>query len=377
MKPSGMKIIAGIVLACFAVRGYRLTAFPIFTDEAIYIHWAQIIAGDPGQLFIPLVDGKQPLFMWLTALFLPLISDPLVAGRTVSIAAGLFALAGIYLIGRDHFSARHGLAAALVHAFCPYAFFFDRLALVDSLLSALGVWTVYVALGIATGRRSGPVPFAVMGTFLGLAALTKASALALAPVPLFVFLVHASWRREGFWKGILLCGTSAGLFVLPLFISGQEVGQEGRIPFLHRADYFLSPQTLLTFPWSIWGGNLRAAGEFLLAYLTLPLIAVLFFAAVLAVVEREKNLAVMAFWALFPLATIMAVANGFFSRYFLVSVPPLTLLASAAIVRLAEFSSGLLKRFFSRVREGMVLTVFALVTISHGFFLPGNWRATR
>ncbi|MBI5427023.1 MAG: glycosyltransferase family 39 protein [Nitrospinae bacterium] len=371
-----MKIIAGIVLACFAVRGYRLTAFPIFTDEAIYIHWAQIAADDPRQLFVPLVDGKQPLFMWLTALVLPLLSDPLIAGRTVSIAASLLALAGIYLIGRDYFSPRHGLVAALVHAFCPYAFFFDRLALVDSLLSALGVWAVYVALGIAGGRRTGLLPFAVLGAVLGLALLTKASALALVPVPVFVFLVHASWKREGFWKGLLTSGAVACLFVLPLFLSGQEIGQTERIPFLHRADYFLSPQTLLTFPWSIWGGNLLSAGEFLLAYLTLPLLAVLFFAAVLVVSELEKELAVMAFWALFPIAAVVAVANGFFSRYFVISIPPLTLLAAVAIARLAEFSTGLLKRFLPRAQEGIVLAGFMLVALSHGFFLPGNWRAT-
>ena len=61
----------------------KLTLIPIFTDEAIYLRWAQIALGDPRWRFISLIDGKQPLLIWLFLPFVKYISDPLVAGRIV------------------------------------------------------------------------------------------------------------------------------------------------------------------------------------------------------------------------------------------------------------------------------------------------------
>src|SRR3989344_7406580 len=75
--------IAGIFAALlsggfFASRLFNLTIIPIFTDEAIYLRWAQIALTDPRWRFISLIDGKQPLFIWLLLPVLKLMSDPLV-----------------------------------------------------------------------------------------------------------------------------------------------------------------------------------------------------------------------------------------------------------------------------------------------------------
>ena len=85
-------IFLAVVTALYAaLRLTGLTRLPIFSDEAIYIHWAQIISRDPGQFLISLTDGKQPLFMWLNVLTVGLFDDPLVSGRLVSVIAGWFA----------------------------------------------------------------------------------------------------------------------------------------------------------------------------------------------------------------------------------------------------------------------------------------------
>ncbi|MBM3209681.1 hypothetical protein FJZ40_05350, partial [Candidatus Shapirobacteria bacterium] len=71
---------APLILALFFLfRLYDLTIIPVFADEAIYIRWAQVMRAEPTLRFLPLFDGKQPLFMWLVIPFLKLISDPLVA----------------------------------------------------------------------------------------------------------------------------------------------------------------------------------------------------------------------------------------------------------------------------------------------------------
>src|SRR3989339_157604 len=86
-------ILAVSVMAAFFVsRLINLTLIPIFTDEAIYLRWAQIGLADPRWRFISLTDGKQPLLIWLFYPALKLISDPLIAGRIVSIVCGFFSL---------------------------------------------------------------------------------------------------------------------------------------------------------------------------------------------------------------------------------------------------------------------------------------------
>ncbi len=83
-----MSISVGIILAYFATRLINLTAFPIFTDEAIYILWSQIVSRDAAWRFISLVDCKQPMFTWIAMVLMRFISDPIFAGRLVSVLAG-------------------------------------------------------------------------------------------------------------------------------------------------------------------------------------------------------------------------------------------------------------------------------------------------
>ncbi|MBD3279174.1 MAG: hypothetical protein GF390_00500, partial [Candidatus Pacebacteria bacterium] len=69
---------------------YRLTALPVFADEAIYIRWAQLIMDDWQQyLFFAMNDGKTPLHIWLLVPFQYLFTDQLYAGRFLSVLVGL------------------------------------------------------------------------------------------------------------------------------------------------------------------------------------------------------------------------------------------------------------------------------------------------
>src|SRR3989344_5881588 len=111
---------AAILLLAFFLRIYRLTLIPIFGDEAIYIRWSQIMRAEPGLRFVPLSDGKQPLFMWLVIPFLKIISDPLFASRLVSVFSGMGTLVGIFFLSYILFrSYRVSLSAALFYAISP------------------------------------------------------------------------------------------------------------------------------------------------------------------------------------------------------------------------------------------------------------------
>src|SRR3990167_10723370 len=107
-----MLVILAVVAFGFS-RLYNLDLIPIFADEAIYIRWAQLMAYDWHHLFVPLTDGKTPLFMWLLAPPLRFNFDPLLTGRVLSATAGLGTVAGIYFLAGKLFEAKSARLAAV------------------------------------------------------------------------------------------------------------------------------------------------------------------------------------------------------------------------------------------------------------------------
>src|SRR3972149_7168662 len=141
-----------IVILALGLRVYNLNSLPVFGDEAIYLRWAQVMRADPTLRFLPLSDGKQPLFMWAVIPFFKIFSDPLIAGRIVSVFSGLGTVIGIFVLTQLLFKSRKmSLLASLIYAISPFSIFFDRLALADSMLSMFGVWAL--VFGIITVKK--------------------------------------------------------------------------------------------------------------------------------------------------------------------------------------------------------------------------------
>jgi len=136
-------VLSLFALLAFISRVVNLLEVPIFTDEAIYIRWAQIGLNDPAHRFISLTDGKQPLFTWLMYPFLSIFTDPLFAGRFVSVLSSMLAVSGIYFLAKELFNRKTAVFACILYLISPFALLYDRLALMDSLLSALLVWCLY------------------------------------------------------------------------------------------------------------------------------------------------------------------------------------------------------------------------------------------
>jgi 4-amino-4-deoxy-L-arabinose transferase-like glycosyltransferase len=173
--PTGLLAVI-ILFFAFSLRVWNLTIIPAFADEAIYIRWSQVMGSEPTLRFLPLSDGKQPLYMWILMFAVRRFSDPLFVGRFLSVLGGMGTLLGIFSVSLLLFkSQKAALLSLLLGSMCPFLFFFDRMALVDSLLCFFGIWTFFFAVVTAkTGRIDAAM---VTGFFLGFAWLTKSPAL--------------------------------------------------------------------------------------------------------------------------------------------------------------------------------------------------------
>ncbi len=139
-------VILVLVGLFFLSRLLNLTQMPIFTDEAIYIHWAKLAWKDASWRFVSLTDGRQPLQTWATIPFLKLFSNPLLAGRLFGVFSGLLALTGIFSLAFYLFGKRGAYLASLIYILNPYYLFYDRMAMVDSAVNGFFIWFVFFGL---------------------------------------------------------------------------------------------------------------------------------------------------------------------------------------------------------------------------------------
>lgn len=312
-----------LALALF-LRLYNLTILPIFADEAIYIRWAQIMAHEPSLRFLPLSDGKQPLFMWVAMFVVTRFQDPLFAGRLVSAFAGLGTIVGLFSLGFYLFKSwKVGLLAAFFWAISPFGIFYDRMALVDSMLTMFGVWTLFLGVIAAKTKR---LDFAMLTGFaLGFAVLTKSSALFFA-VLLPATFVWAEKKKDLIQLFLLLIPTYVIAFGM---YNIQRLGPNFELLTLRTKDYVFPLSRLLTNPRDPFIYNLPTTIKWI--WQMGP--GILLVLAVLGVwVNKNKykrEILVLAMWLLLPILVQSAMAKSFTMRYILFPIPFLFVLAAS------------------------------------------------
>ena len=209
------EILLGIVLTLvyFFIRLIFLGRMPIFTDEAIYIRWAQIALQDASWRFISLTDGKQPMYIWVAMIFLKFIKDPLVAGRLVSVLTGFFTMAGLFVLAYELFKNKTvAFLTSALYIFYPFAQVLDRMALYDSMVAAFYVWALYFSVLLV--RRLNLNIAYTLGFVLGGGMLTKSSnifSIYLMPFLLLLFNFKEKYLAKRLIKFILLAAFSAGI----------------------------------------------------------------------------------------------------------------------------------------------------------------------
>ncbi len=267
------EIIFGLLLSLsyLIIRLINLTIIPIFVDEAIYLHWARVANNDASWRFISLTDGKQPLFIWLTMVFLRLFNDPLFAGRFVSILSGLGTMLGLFLLGWQLFGKKWvGFLAAALYLFYPFALVYDRMALMDGMVGMFAVWALlFEVLLVRTLRLDVAL---ILGMIIGGSILTKSTGffnLYLLPFSLLLF----PWQDKKRFKKLFLW---LGL-ILIVVIEAQVIYSVLRLsPFFHmiaqKNNTFIYPFIeWKEHPWRFLIGNLIGLWDWFITYFSWPI----------------------------------------------------------------------------------------------------------
>lgn len=366
-----LPIILGLVY--LLTRFVNLTIIPIFVDEAIYTRWSQIILADPSHnLFIPLSDGKQPLFMWVAAQFLRIFSDPLFATRATSVIAGLFGVWGTYLLAKELFNKRVGVLAAVLFIFCPFLLLYNRLAVVDGMLTTFFVFAVYFIFLLARDLKV--KDSILLGLMLGFGVLTKSTAaLAIIFIPFSIIFLYAR-GISGSGKYIKLFG----LWLLTLVVAFVMYRTLKFSPLYYliaqrTPDFIFSPKEILADPLSHFLPRFKDVSSWLLGYLTWPIYISTFLGLIL-LLKREWRIGIfLGVYFLGPLLIEMEIAKGFTPRYF-IFIAPLALILAAYFL---DFISDWLVRsdqvkIYSEQARYLLVAVLLIPCLIFEFLLLTN-----
>lgn len=330
----------GIVVLFFLLRLINLTILPIFCDEAIYIRWAQVMRAEPTLRFLPLSDGKQPLFMWLVIPFLKFFADPLVAGRMVSILAGLASLVGLFLTTYYLLkSKKAALFSMLIYSFLPFSLFMDRLALVDSLLLTFGIWVFFLASLLVENQR---IDLAILtGIVLGGALITKSPAVFFAGmIPSTILLLKVK-RRKGMVsaRGGLAFGSQliklAGLWmILSLFAftiyNLLRLGPNFQMIAIRNKDYVFTLKEILSHPHNPFLIHLKDLAGWFPNLFTWPIFILSLLGMIIGLIKKRRIFLVLLVWFALPILFQSLFAKVFTPRYVLFAIFPLIIFASFA-----------------------------------------------
>jgi 4-amino-4-deoxy-L-arabinose transferase-like glycosyltransferase len=351
----------------FVSRLVNLSNLPIFTDEAIYIRWAQIAEQDSAWRFISLTDGKQPMLIWAGIIALKLINDPLVAMRFVSVISGFFGMIGLGLLARELFkNTRIGIFASLLYLVSPFTLMYDRMALMDSMLAMFSIWALYFSILLVRHLRLDIA--LILGMIIGGAVLTKTSGfftIYLLPFTLFLFdFKNKKWRKNLLkWIGLVIIASIMSQVyysVLRLSPWFHMISQKDTI-FIYPFDEWL------THPFRFFLGNLHGLADWAIGYLTIPAV-ILVFIAVLFIFKkwREKLLLIAYFSA--PFVALALFGQVLYPRFILFMVMPLLILAAWSLWFLFEKIETLKNHALYLLVSGSLIFFYSVYTDSKILF---------
>ena len=342
-----------IAILYLATRLINLGIIPIFTDEAIYSHWAQIALHDPGNRFISLEDGKQPLFIWFDAISQKFVDDPLIAGRLVSVVAGFGSLVGIYLLSRHLFNQKTAILSALLYVILPFTLLYDRMALFDSLLTMFGIWSIFLSVKMVEESR---LDWAILNGFaIGLGMITKSSAvffLYLLPVSLTLFNFKIQERVKNLIKWL-------GLSVVTFVIS-QALYNTLRLSPLFYIIERKNNEFIRTFPevfanpFLHFVSNSKSMIIWLADYTSWPLLVIFITGILLGFLRKKLQVVYLSI-----LIAVPFLAEGIFNK---VLYPRFMLFYYPYVIILISFGAILILDIFKKYRRYLVILLIIVLT---------------
>jgi 4-amino-4-deoxy-L-arabinose transferase-like glycosyltransferase len=354
-------LLAAILAAAFLfLRLIFLDRLPIFTDEAIYIRWAQIALQDSSWRFISLTDGKQPMFVWVAIIFLKFFKDPLIAGRLVSVFSGFITMVGLWFLSYELFKNKTvAFLTSTLYIFYPFAQVLDRMALYDSMVATFFVWALYFSIHLVRKLKL-DIAYS-LGFIIGAGILTKSSnffSIYLLPFTLILFDFRSkdlpkrliNWAMLAIFSSAIAYGLYNILRLSPLF---EMISAKNAI--------FVYPfSQWLMHPFTFFVGNLYGLSSWLLEYLNFPYL-ILIIVSFIIFSKNFKEKALLFLYFLLPFVALALFGRIIFPRFIFFMSVMLLPLGAFGLNYIIDFCKDKIKLNISKSFYAIFITTLFVV----------------
>lgn len=327
-SPRTKKWVAfALVSGFFLLRLVNLNGLPAFSDEAINIHRVKLLSGGFENLWITFEGAsKKPLTLWLTYPFYGFFIDPLVSCRFASVLFGFAAFLAAFLLATKLFNWNIAAFAALIYLACPFTVFFERIFFQDHLVSFFAILFLLFLIRAAQDDRLKDYVFS--GLSLGLAALSKETALLFLIVPLFAFRIVGQKKLNAkiFLTLLLSVAIPFGVALTPHLRFGTRIWHVSA-----STGYLIPLDRLLSNPFPFCLANVKKVLSWYLFYLG-PLVVVVFIGVFSAIRARARMPILLLLCGVFVPLVLIFFADRWYSRYILFAIPPLLIFSAWTIV---------------------------------------------
>lgn len=191
-------------------------------DNYYHHHWAQDIA--QGDILGDTTYFRAPFYVYCLALLYATFGDSLWIARLFGLAIGVVSVLLTFLIARRIFGRPVGLLAAALHALYPVAVYFESELLLDPLFTllfesavlTLVIWWDTHRMGIAL----------IAGVMLGLAAITRPTALVYAPFVILAILILTDMVAASRLKHTVLFLAGMAICILPISVRNYVIADD-------------------------------------------------------------------------------------------------------------------------------------------------------
>lgn len=264
----GWALLICAVLVAAGLRFARLDSVPpgFYRDEALNgLDALNVLAGE-NALYFPANNGREPVYIYLTALAVSVFGRTVTAVRLAAAVVGTLTTIPLFLLARTWFGWRVGLLAAWLWAVTLWPVHLSRIGLRPVLLVPLLALTFW--LGTLAYRRQKGWLWFLSGIFYGLCFYTYLAA-RFTPALLGLLFLYLLWRpetRRRLWPGVLWFGLGAALALAPLAVLAIQqpelvLGRTGQVsilnPAVNNGDFWgtLWRQTGRALGMTIWRGD--------------------------------------------------------------------------------------------------------------------------
>jgi 4-amino-4-deoxy-L-arabinose transferase-like glycosyltransferase len=312
-----------ILLLFFVTRLINLTLLPIYADEANYLDWGWRSFQQPHNLFYSLYDAKQPLLIWIFGISEIFFKDPLFAGRIISVVSGIICLLGIFITTRKLFDQKTAYLASVLYILIPIFLFFDRQALMETSIAAVGIWSFYFLDKYI--HESNFKNAIYLGIVLAIGVWIKNNALLFSIPLLTIILLYLKKYPQ---KAYTTLNHLLFAFIFSIIILSPLLFQPAFWNTFHlNSRYTLGLNELIKFPIQLWLKNLLGVLDISFFFLT-PLVLL---SSIWGFIKYKKSHLYLILWLLIPLTQIVFTTRTLNFRYPESFLVPFIIFAAAAI----------------------------------------------